>query len=73
MVSLRKCILWSLVRLLRHPNLEIMFSKINLAIFSAIQSLAGASFAHLVRYSVVVIMYLVCEFLAGGVMGPMKS
>jgi len=73
MVSFRKCVPWSLVRLLRHPNLEIMFSKINLVAVSIVQSLMGVSSAHLVKYFVAVIMYLARECLVGGIMGPMKS
>ena len=64
---------WSLVRLLGHPNLEIIFSKMNLVFVSIVQSFTSVAFSHLVRYSIVVIMYRARECLASGEIGPMKS
>lgn len=73
MVSFIKCVSWSLVRFFGHPNIEFIFLKKNLTAMSVVQSLTGVAFAHIVRYSIAIIMYLMRDCLASGVMGPMKS
>lgn len=45
-------------RLLRHPNLEMIFSKMNLVVVSIVYSFTGAVLLHLVRCSVPMMMYL---------------
>ena len=57
-VWLIKCVPWSLIRVKGHPNLVIMFSYINLAATSFVQEWIGSTSAHLVTYSIAVIMYL---------------
>jgi hypothetical protein len=42
-------------------------------VVSALKSLTGAAFSHLVRYYVVVIMYLDPVLFVGGLIGPTKS
>lgn len=63
----------SLVRLRGHPNLEMMFSKINLVVVSAVQSLTDAASSHLARHSIVVMIYLAWERHAGGLIGSINS
>jgi hypothetical protein len=40
---------------------------------SALQSLTGATSAHLVKYSVAVVIYTAPDLFAGGLIGPTKS
>jgi hypothetical protein len=58
---------------LGHPNLVIMSSNINHAAIVALKSLTNLTSAHLVKYSVTVIMYLALVRFPGGFMGPTKS
>ena len=50
-----------------------MFSKIKCAAMAASQFLTGFASAHLVRYSVAVIIYLAPVLFSGGLIGPTKS
>ena len=72
-VLLMKCELWSLVKVIRHPNLVMMFSYMNLEATSLEQVSRGSAFAHLVTYSTAVMIYLVPVLFAGIGNGPMKS
>ena len=56
-----------------HPNIVIMFSKMNYAAVAASQFLTALAFAHLVRYSVPVMIYLAPVHFLGGLIGPTKS
>ena len=51
----------------------MMFSKINCVAVAASQFLTGFASAHLVRYSVPVMMYLAPVHFPGGLIGPTKS
>jgi hypothetical protein len=51
----------------------ITYSNRKCVVVSALQSFIGASFAHLVRYFVVVIMYLAPVIFIGGLISPTKS
>jgi hypothetical protein len=50
-----------------------MISNIKRAVVVALQSLTALASAHLVRYSVAVIMYLAHVRFPGGFIGPTKS
>jgi hypothetical protein len=63
----------SLIKTLGHPNLVITCSNKKCAVVLALQYLTGATSAHLVRYSIMVIMYLAPILLTGGLIGPTKS
>lgn len=71
-VEFRKCDPWSLIKIIRHPNPMTIFSNINHAVVSTLQSLIGATSAHLVRYSIAVIIYFSPMHHNGGLMGPTK-
>jgi hypothetical protein len=73
MVLFMKCVPWSLIKTLGHPNLVITCSNKKCAVVSALQSFTGAASTHLVRYSIAVMMYLAPVLLAGGLIGPTKS
>jgi hypothetical protein len=73
MVLFMKCVPWSLIKILGHPNLVITCSNRKCAVVSALQYFTGAASTHLVRYSIMVIIYLTPVLLAGGLMGPTKS
>jgi hypothetical protein len=73
MVMFMKCVPWSLIKTLGHPNLVITYSNKKCEVVSMLQSFTGVDFAHLVRYLVVMIMYLTPVLLAGGLIGPTKS
>jgi hypothetical protein len=45
----------------------------NCTAIAALQSLTTFSFAHLVKYSIVVIIYLALVHLLGGLIGPTNS
>lgn len=60
-VSLMKRVPQSLERLQTHPNRVMIFLKMNLVVVSLVQFLNGVTSSHLVRYSIVVIMYSECE------------
>ena len=73
MVLLIKCDPWSLIRVIGHPNLVMIFSWINLAAISLEHVSTGSASAHLVTYSTAVMMYLSPILFAGIGNGPMKS
>jgi hypothetical protein len=73
MVLFMKCVPWSLIKTLGHPNRVITCSNKKCVVVFALQSFTGAAFAHLVRYFVVVIMYLASILFDGGLIGPTKS
>jgi len=68
-----KWVPWSLVRLFGHPDLNILFSKMNLAVVSVVHSFTGYTSTHRVRHSVAMIMYLTWEWHAHSVIRLMKS
>jgi hypothetical protein len=68
-----KCVPWSLINTLGHPNIVITFSNKKGAVVSALQYFTSADSAHLVRYFVVLIMYLSPVLLVGVLIGPTKS
>jgi len=57
----------------RHPNLVTTFSNRNHTTVSSLKSVIGATSTHLVKYSVVVIIYLAHDLLTGGLIGPTNS
>jgi hypothetical protein len=73
MVLFMKCVPWSLIKTLGHPSLVITCSNKKCATVSALQSFTGKASTHLVRYSVMVMMYLGLVLLDGGLNGPTKS
>ena len=73
MVLLIKCEPWSLIRIIGHPNLVVIFSYINLVAISLEHVSNGSAYAHLVTYSTAVIMYLAPILFTGMGNGPMKS
>jgi len=68
-----KCVPWLLIKTLGHLNLVITYSNEKRVVVSALQYFTGAASAHLVRYFVMVIMYLDHVLLVGGLIGPTKS
>jgi hypothetical protein len=50
-----------------------MCSNKKCVVVSALQSFTGASYAHLVKYLVALIMYLAPDLFVGGLIGPTKS
>jgi hypothetical protein len=68
-----KCVPWSLIKTLGHPNLVITFSNKKGVAVSVLQSFTGADSAHIVSYYVMVMMYLAPVILDGGLIGPKKS
>jgi hypothetical protein len=72
MMLFMKCVPWSLIKILGHPNLVITCSNIKCAAVYVLQSFIGVASAHLVRYFISVIIYLALVLLAGGLMGPTK-
>jgi hypothetical protein len=73
MVLLIKWIPWSLIKILGHLNLVITFSNKKCVVVSAMQSLIGVAYAHLVKYFSMVMMYLAHDLLIGGLIGLTKS
>ena len=71
-VLLMKCEPWSLIKVIEHPNLVIMFSYMNLAATSLEQVSTGSPSAHLVTYSIVVMIYLAPVLFIGTGNGPIK-
>lgn len=71
--QLMKWFPWSLVTLLGHPNIEIIFSNINLANVYVVKYFTIFTLAHLVRYSIIVMMYMAWVWRTNGLIGPMKS
>jgi hypothetical protein len=51
----------------------ITCSKKKCVVVSALQYFTGAASAHIVKYSVVVIIYLAPDHFVGGLSGPTKS
>jgi hypothetical protein len=68
-----KCVPCTLIRTLGHLNLVIMSSNIKRPVVATLQSLTYLSSAHLVGYSVTVIIYLAPVRFPGGFIGPTKS
>jgi hypothetical protein len=68
-----KCVLWSLIEILGHPNRVITCSNRKCDVVSALQSFIGVASTHLVKYYVTVIMYLAPVIFVGGLIGPTKS
>jgi hypothetical protein len=64
---------WPLIKILGHPNLVITCSNKKCVVVSALQSFTGVASTHLVRYLIVVIMYLYPVLFVGGLIGPKKS
>ena len=73
MVLLMKCEPWSLIKVRGKPNLVIIFSYMNLAATSLKKVSTGSASAHLVTYSIVVMIYLAPVLFASTGNGPMKS
>jgi hypothetical protein len=73
MFLLIKCVPWSLIRVFGHPNRVMISSNIDHAVVFALQSLTSLASAHIVKYSVIVMMYLSLVHFLGGLIGPMKS
>jgi len=73
MVLLIKLVPWSLINILGHPNMVINFSNKKCVDVSTLQSLNGASFSHLVKYSATIMIYLATEIFAGESIGPTNS
>jgi hypothetical protein len=73
MVLFMKCMPWSLIKILGHPNRVMNYSNKKCIVVSTLQSLTGATSTHLVRYYVMVIMYLAPVLFAGGLIGPKNS
>jgi len=73
MVMFMKCVPWFLIKTLGHPNRVITCSKKTCVVVSALQSFTSAASAHLVRYSIMVMMYLALVIFVGGLIGPTKS
>jgi hypothetical protein len=61
------------MRIFRNPNLVMVSSKMNYTAVAALKSLTSLASSHLVKYYVVVIMYLAPVHLPGGLIGPTKS
>jgi hypothetical protein len=61
------------MRILGHPNLVIISSNIKHIAIVELQSLTALALAHLVRYSVVAIIYLAHVRVPGGFICPTKS
>jgi hypothetical protein len=57
----------------RNPNLVMMSSNMKHAVVFSLQSLTSLALAHLVKYSITVIMYLSLVHFPGGFIGPTKS
>jgi hypothetical protein len=57
----------------KHPNLVTTLSNRNHTTVSAVQSVTGDSSTHLVRYYVIVMVYLSPDLLSCGLIGPTKS
>jgi hypothetical protein len=72
-IGLMKCVPWSFIRILGHPNLVIMSSNINCVVVVALQSLTTLASAPMVKYSVTIMIYLSPMRFPGGLIGPMKS
>jgi hypothetical protein len=70
MVLFMKCMPWSLIKILGHPNRVMTYSNKKCIVVSALQSFTGVASTHLVRYYVMVIMYLDPVLFAGGLIGP---
>jgi hypothetical protein len=64
---------WSLIKILGHPNLVITCSNKKCVVVSVLQYLTGVASSYLVKYSIVVMIYLALDLLAGGLIGPTKS
>jgi hypothetical protein len=73
MVLFMKCVPWSLIRIFGHPNLVMMSSNMKHGTIVALQSLTTLALAHLVKYYIIVIMYLAPVHFLGGFIGPTKS
>jgi hypothetical protein len=63
---------WSLIRILRHLNLLINCLNKKCTPFSMLQSLTSVETSHLVKYFVIVMMYISSDLLSGGLIGPKK-
>jgi ABC-type polysaccharide/polyol phosphate export permease len=61
-----KCVPCSLIKTLGHPNLVITCSNRKCVVVSTLQSFTGVASAHLVSYSVAVIMYLAPVLFSDG-------
>ena len=72
-VLFMKCVPWSLIKTLGHPNRVITCSNRKCVVVSTLQYFTGVASAHLVRYSVTMIMYLAPVLFVGGLIGPTKS
>ena len=55
------------------PNLVSIFLNMNCIAVVVLQSFTGAASTHLVKYSVIVIIYLARVRFPGGLIGPTKS
>lgn len=72
-LSFRKRIPWSLIKIFGHPNRISTYSKRNFAAVVPVHSFIGCAFTHQVKYLVVVIMYRAPVYFPWGWMGPTKS
>jgi hypothetical protein len=73
MVLFMKCMPWFLIKTLQHPSLVITCSNKKCAMVSALQSFTGMDSAHIVMYSITVMMYISPILLANGLISPTKS
>ena len=71
-VLLMKCETWSLIKVIVHTNLVIMFSYMNLVATSLEQVSTCSTSAHLVTYSIFVMIYLAPVLFGGIGNGPIK-
>jgi hypothetical protein len=61
------------MRIFGHPNLVMMSSNMKRETLVALQSLTTLALTHMVKYSIVVIMYLSPVHFPDGFIGPTKS
>ncbi len=61
------------MRIFGHPNLVMMSSNMNFTKIPIVQSLTARASIHLVKYSMVVMMYLAPVHFPSGFTGPKKS
>ena len=68
-----KCEPWSLIKVIVHPNLVMMFSYMNLESTSLEHVSTGSASANFVTYSTAVMIYLAPVLFVGIGNGPIKS
>jgi hypothetical protein len=73
MVLFMKCVPWLLIKTLGHPNIVITCLNKKCVVVSALQYFTGVTYTHLVKYFIMVMMFLSPVLLASGLIGPTKS